>query len=88
MPSSRSYDARGVMESQTLLVDTQLFGFDAAGRISSIQDGGPAPGFDYSGLVSGNAAFSDTYTLNSNRLASTSGPVAKVCKRSTNHVLA
>lgn len=66
----RGFDARGVMDSYTLMGEARVLDFDDAGRISFVDDASSL-------LVPDNETYNYTVTLASNQLANISGPTEK-----------
>ncbi len=77
MPNSRSYDTRGLLVGQTMLTDNRVLGYDSVGRLTTLDDGRPSPGFDYSKLIPSSGDYTHTILPYSNRLDTAPGPVAK-----------
>lgn len=47
---SRSFDLRGLLDSQSMATDTRTLGYDAAGRLTTLDDARHDLGFDYDSL--------------------------------------
>ena len=75
--NTREFDLRGLLESQTLLNDTRNLGYDSVGRLSSVEEIGYGPAFDFDDIVPGDVTLTSAITPNTNRLATTQGPTAK-----------
>ncbi len=73
----RSYDTRGFMDSQTLLTDSRVLGYDSVGRLNSLDDGRPISEIDYTELVPVTGSFDVTVLPYSNQVDTVAGPVAK-----------